>query len=78
MVNIVKITMYCFVSSFLLSLSHTGDILCSVGRDRKGKMAVILWDLSHVEQKGEVFVLTKAFTDISIERMRIAGFNSTR
>ena len=60
------------------SFSHSGGVLCGVGRDGHGKTLVVLWNTSQVIHSGEVSVLTKAHTEASIERMRIAAFDDSR
>ena len=61
-----------------LSFSHSGGVLCGVGRDGHGKNLVVLWNTSQVAARGEVSVLAKAHTEVSIERMRIAAFDDSR
>ena len=63
---------------FLSSFSHGGGVLCGVGRDSHGKGQVVLWSSAHTPHTGDVSVLAKAHTDVSIERMRIAGFDDSR
>ena len=63
---------------FLSSFSHGGGVLCGVGRDSHGKGQVVLWSSTHTPHTGDVSVLAKAHTDVSIERMRIAGFDDSR
>ena len=53
-------------------------MLCGVGRDSHGKGQVVLWSSAHTPHTGDVSVLAKAHTDVSIERMRIAGFDDSR
>lgn len=53
-------------------------MLCGVGRDSHGKSQVVLWNTSHVRSNGEVKVLSKAHTEASIEKMRIAKFDDSR
>ena len=60
------------------SFSHSGGVLCGVGRDGHGKILVVLWNTSQVATRGEVSVLAKAHTEASIERMRIAAFDDSR
>ena len=60
------------------SFSHSGGVLCGVGRDSHGKNLVVLWNTSQVIHSGEVSVLTKAHTEASIEKMRIAAFDDSR
>jgi len=60
------------------SFSHSGGVLCGVGRDSHGKNLLVLWNTSQVTHSGEVSVLTKAHTEANIERMRIAAFDDSR
>ena len=60
------------------SFSHSGGVLCGVGRGGHGKTLVVLWNTSQVGHSGEVSVLAKAHTDTSIKRMRIAAFDDSR
>ena len=53
-------------------------MLCGVGKDNHGKSLVVLWNTSHVGSSGEVRVLSKAHTEASIEKMRIAKFDDSR
>lgn len=39
---------------------------------------VVVWNTSQVTKGGQVFVVSKAHTDVDIERMRIASFDDTR
>ena len=59
------------------SFSHSGGVLCGVGRGGHGKTMVVLWNTSQVGHSGEVSVLAKAHTDTSIERMKIAAFEDS-
>ena len=60
------------------SFSHSGGVLCGVGKDRHGKSQVVVWNTSRVTHSGEVCVLARAHTDVSTERMRVAGFDDSR
>ena len=62
----------------LCSFSHSGGVLCGVGKDRHGKTQVVVWNTSRVTHSGEVCVLARAHTDVSIEQMRVAGFDDSR
>ena len=62
----------------MYSFSHSGGVLCGVGKDRHGKSQVVVWNTSRVAHSGEVCVLAKAHTDASIERMRVAAFDDSR
>ncbi|XP_075035229.1 WD repeat-containing protein 90 isoform X1 [Mixophyes fleayi] len=61
-----------------LSFSHTGSILCGVGKDGHGKTMVVVWNTSQASRGGEVVVLAKAHTDVDIHTMKIAFFDDTR
>jgi len=39
---------------------------------------VVIWNTSQVTKGGQVSVMSKAHTDVDIERMRIASFDDTR
>lgn len=60
------------------SFSAHGSLLCGVGKDRLGRTLVVMWDTSQLRRFGEVSVLTKAHTGVSIEKMRVASFDETR
>ena len=63
----------------MASLSHSGGILCSVGRDGHSKTLVALWDLRSLDKDdGGVRCLARAFTDLSIDKIKIADFDDTR
>ena len=62
----------------MCSFSHSGGVLCGVGKDRHGKSQVVVWNTSRITHSGEVCVLARAHTDVSIERMRVAGFDDSR
>ncbi len=62
----------------LCSFSHTSSVLCGVGKDRHGKTQVVLWDTAQLGSVGEVTVITKAHTEASVERMRVAMFEGHR
>ena len=49
-----------------------------MGKDRHGKTQVVLWDTSRLRFSGEVSVLTKAHTEASIKRIRVAAFDDSR
>ncbi|XP_068121067.1 WD repeat-containing protein 90-like, partial [Hyperolius riggenbachi] len=61
-----------------LSFSHSGSVLCGVGKDGHGKTMVVLWNTSQAGRSGEVKVLAKAHTDVDIRTMKIAFFDDTR
>ena len=63
---------------FTCSFSHSGSVLCGVGKDRHGKSQVVVWNTARVTNSGEVCVLSKAHTDASIEKMRVAAFDDSR
>ena len=63
----------------MVSLSHSGGILCTVGRDGRSKTLVALWDLGSLDKgDGGVKCLARAFTDLSIDKIKIADFDDTR
>jgi len=39
---------------------------------------VVIWNTSQVTKSGQVSVMSKAHTDVDIERMRVASFDDTR
>ncbi|XP_053550193.1 WD repeat-containing protein 90 [Bombina bombina] len=61
-----------------LSFSHSGSVLCGVGKDGHGKTLVVVWNTSQANRGGEVTVLAKAHTDVDIQTMKIAFFDDTR
>ncbi|XP_018426891.1 PREDICTED: WD repeat-containing protein 90 [Nanorana parkeri] len=61
-----------------LSFSHSGSVLCGVGKDGHGKTMVVVWNTSQASRGGEVVVLAKAHTDVDIQTMKIAFFDDTR
>ncbi|XP_040295640.1 WD repeat-containing protein 90 isoform X1 [Bufo bufo] len=61
-----------------LSFSHSGAVLCGVGKDGHGKNMVVVWNTSQASRGGEVVVLAKAHTDVDIQTMKIAFFDDTR
>ncbi|KAG8432147.1 hypothetical protein GDO86_016689 [Hymenochirus boettgeri] len=61
-----------------LSFSHSGAVLCGVGKDGHGKTMVVVWNTSQAIRGGEVVVLAKAHTDVDIHTMKIAFFDDTR
>uniref|UniRef100_A0A669Q4A9 WD repeat domain 90 n=1 Tax=Phasianus colchicus TaxID=9054 RepID=A0A669Q4A9_PHACC len=61
-----------------LSFSHSGAVLCGVGKDRHGKTMVVVWNTAQVTRGGEVLVLAKAHTDVDIQTLKIAFFDDTR
>ncbi|KAM3917263.1 WD repeat-containing protein 90 [Leptodactylus fuscus] len=61
-----------------LSFSHSGSVLCGVGKDGHGKNMVVVWNTSQASHGGEVVVLAKAHTDVEIQTMKIAFFDDTR
>ncbi|XP_071975857.1 WD repeat-containing protein 90 isoform X2 [Engystomops pustulosus] len=61
-----------------LSFSHSGNVLCGVGKDGHGKNMVVVWNTSQAARGGEVVVLAKAHTDVDIQTMKIAFFDDTR
>ncbi|XP_077979468.1 WD repeat-containing protein 90-like [Glandiceps talaboti] len=65
-------------SVYCLSFSHSGGVLCGVGKDGHGKNMVVVWNTSRASRSGEVVVMAKAHTDVDIVRMKIACFDDTR
>uniref|UniRef100_A0A672TSY4 WD repeat domain 90 n=1 Tax=Strigops habroptila TaxID=2489341 RepID=A0A672TSY4_STRHB len=61
-----------------LSFSHSGAVLCGVGKDRHGKTMVVVWNTAQVTQGGEVAMLAKAHTDVDIQALKITSFDDTR
>ncbi|KAM4697701.1 WD repeat-containing protein 90 [Rhinophrynus dorsalis] len=61
-----------------LSFSHSGSVLCGIGKDGHGKTMVVVWNTSQASRGGEVVVLAKAHTDVDIQTMKIAFFDDTR
>ncbi|KAM6407489.1 WD repeat-containing protein 90 [Rhynochetos jubatus] len=61
-----------------LSFSHSGAILCGVGKDGHGKTMVVVWNAAQVTRGGEVAMLAKAHTDVDIQALKIAFFDDTR
>nr|XP_030140775.3 WD repeat-containing protein 90 isoform X6 [Taeniopygia guttata] len=65
-------------SLLCLSFSHSGAVLCGVGRDVHSKTMVVVWNTAQVTCGGGVTVLAKAHTDADIQAMKIAFFDDTR
>ncbi|XP_070579992.1 WD repeat-containing protein 90-like isoform X2 [Ptychodera flava] len=65
-------------SVYCLSFSHSGGVLCGVGKDSHNKNMVVVWNTTRVNRSGEVSVMAKAHTDVDIVRMKIASFDDTR
>uniref|UniRef100_A0A8C3V376 WD repeat-containing protein 90 n=1 Tax=Catharus ustulatus TaxID=91951 RepID=A0A8C3V376_CATUS len=61
-----------------LSFSHSGAVLCGVGKDVHSKTMVMVWNTAQVTRGGSVTVLAKAHTDVDIQAMKIAFFDDTR
>uniref|UniRef100_A0A8D2N063 WD repeat domain 90 n=1 Tax=Zonotrichia albicollis TaxID=44394 RepID=A0A8D2N063_ZONAL len=61
-----------------LSFSHSGAVLCGVGKDVHSKTMVVVWNTAQVTHGGGVTVLAKAHTDADIQAMKIAFFDDTR
>uniref|UniRef100_A0A3Q3IDR4 WD repeat domain 90 n=1 Tax=Monopterus albus TaxID=43700 RepID=A0A3Q3IDR4_MONAL len=61
-----------------LSFSHGGAVLCGVGKDRRNKTLVVVWNTLNVSKGGEVTILAKAHTDVDIHTLKIAFFDDTR
>ncbi len=49
-----------------------------MGKGSRGKAQVVIWETSRLRSSGEVEVLTKAHTEVSIEKMRVAAFDNSR
>uniref|UniRef100_A0A8C5JQT2 WD repeat domain 90 n=1 Tax=Junco hyemalis TaxID=40217 RepID=A0A8C5JQT2_JUNHY len=60
------------------SFSHSGAVLCGVGKDVHSKTMVVVWNTAQVTHGGGVTVLAKAHTDVDIQAMKIAFFDDTR
>ncbi|KAJ8284168.1 hypothetical protein COCON_G00030180 [Conger conger] len=61
-----------------LSFSHSGGVLCGVGKDSHSKTLVVVWNTRRVTKGKEVVVLAKAHTDVDVHTMKIAFFDDTR
>ncbi|XP_016889554.1 WD repeat-containing protein 90 isoform X2 [Cynoglossus semilaevis] len=61
-----------------LSLSHSGSVLCGVGKDKQNKTMVVVWNTQNVTKGGEVTTVAKAHTEVDIHTMKIAFFDDTR
>ncbi|XP_056359041.1 WD repeat-containing protein 90 isoform X2 [Oenanthe melanoleuca] len=68
----------CLQSLVSLSFSHSGAVLCGVGKDVHSKTMVVVWNTAQVTRGGSVTVLAKAHTDVDIQAMKIAFFDDTR
>ncbi|NXM21015.1 WDR90 protein, partial [Ploceus nigricollis] len=76
-------TCLCLFKTYLqslvsLSFSHSGAVLCGVGKDVHSKTMVVVWNTAQVTCGGGVTVLAKAHTDVDIQAMKIAFFDDTR
>ncbi|XP_053813526.1 WD repeat-containing protein 90 isoform X4 [Vidua chalybeata] len=76
-------TCLCLFKTYLqslvsLSFSHSGAVLCGVGKDVHSKTMVVVWNTAQVTRGGGVTVLAKAHTDVDIQAMKIAFFDDTR
>ncbi|XP_071427702.1 WD repeat-containing protein 90 [Pithys albifrons albifrons] len=65
-------------SLWSLSFSHSGAVLCGVGKDGHGKTLVVVWSTAQVTRGAGVAVLAKAHTDVDIQALKIAFFDETR
>ncbi|XP_009077103.1 PREDICTED: WD repeat-containing protein 90, partial [Acanthisitta chloris] len=65
-------------SLWALSLSHSGAVLCGVGKDGHGKTILVVWNTAQVTCGGQVTMLAKAHTDVDIQALKIASFDDTR
>uniref|UniRef100_A0A8C3NHU3 WD repeat-containing protein 90 n=1 Tax=Geospiza parvula TaxID=87175 RepID=A0A8C3NHU3_GEOPR len=61
-----------------LSFSHSGAVLCGVGKDVHSKTMVVVWNTAQVTRGGGVTVLARAHTDVDIQAMKIPFFDDTR
>ncbi|XP_061562423.1 WD repeat-containing protein 90 isoform X2 [Phycodurus eques] len=61
-----------------LSFSHSGSILCGVGKDSRGKTLLVVWNTANVGNGGEVSMFAKTKVDVDIKTMKIANFDETR
>ncbi|XP_055006516.1 WD repeat-containing protein 90 [Boleophthalmus pectinirostris] len=61
-----------------LSFSHSGAVLCGVGKDRHCKTLVVVWSTLNVQKESIVTVLAQAHTDVDIHTMKVAFFDETR
>ncbi|XP_040923164.1 WD repeat-containing protein 90 [Toxotes jaculatrix] len=61
-----------------LCFSHSGGVLCGVGKDSHNKTMVVVWNTLNVSKGGEVTILAKAHTDVDIHTMKVAFFDETR
>ncbi|XP_060030083.1 WD repeat-containing protein 90 [Erinaceus europaeus] len=61
-----------------LSLSHSGALLCGVGKDRHGRTVVVAWGTEQVRRSGEVVLLAKVHTDVDIQAFEFSCFDETR
>uniref|UniRef100_A0A8C3DA31 WD repeat-containing protein 90 n=1 Tax=Corvus moneduloides TaxID=1196302 RepID=A0A8C3DA31_CORMO len=76
-------TCLCLFKTYLqslvsLSFSHSGAVLCGVGKDVHSKTMVVVWNTAQATRGGGVTVLAKAHTDVDIQAMKIAFFDDTR
>ncbi|KAK2820247.1 hypothetical protein Q5P01_023206 [Channa striata] len=61
-----------------LSFSHSGGILCGVGKDGNNKTMVVVWNTLNINKGREVTILAKAHTEVDIHTMKVAFFDDTR
>ncbi|KAM9059484.1 WD repeat-containing protein 90 isoform 4-T6 [Megaptera novaeangliae] len=61
-----------------LSFSDSGEVLCGVGKDRHGRMMVVVWGTAQVGRGGEAVILTKVHSDVDIQAFEVAFFDETR
>eukprot|EP00069_Balaena_mysticetus_P016010 bmy_01881T0 len=61
-----------------LSFSDSGEVLCGVGKDRHGRMTVVVWGTAQVGRGGEAVILTKVHSDVDIQAFEVAFFDETR
>ncbi|XP_059935471.1 WD repeat-containing protein 90 isoform X2 [Mesoplodon densirostris] len=60
-----------------LSFSDSGEVLCGVGKDRHGRMTVVVWGTAQVGRGGEAIILTKVHSDVDIQAFEVAFFDET-
>uniref|UniRef100_S4RMJ0 WD repeat domain 90 n=1 Tax=Petromyzon marinus TaxID=7757 RepID=S4RMJ0_PETMA len=61
-----------------LSFSHSGAVLCGVGKDSHEKNTVVVWDTSRLRTGGLVSVVARTHTDVDLHTIKIASFDDTR
>ncbi|XP_047637035.1 WD repeat-containing protein 90 isoform X8 [Phacochoerus africanus] len=61
-----------------LSFSDSGELLCGVGKDRRGRTVAVVWGTEQVGRGGEAAVLAKARTDVHVQACEFAFSDETR